>query len=62
MKNTKMKELLQKLGTLLALFILILIFSVTMPQTFPKVSNAMNILKEMCIRDSIYTERECFGG
>ena len=31
MKNTKMKELLQKLGTLMALAILVLIFCITMP-------------------------------
>ena len=59
MKNTKMKELLQKLGTLLALFILILIFSVTMPQTFPKVSNAMNILKAASINCLIASGMLC---
>ena len=45
MKNTKMKELLQKLGTLMALAILVLIFCITMPDKFMKVGNFMNILK-----------------
>ena len=46
MKNTKMKELLQKLGTLMALAILVLIFCITMPDKFMKVGNFMNILKQ----------------
>ena len=40
MKNTKMKELLQKLGTLMALAILVLIFCITMPDKFMKVGGA----------------------
>ena len=49
MKNTKMKELLQKLGTLMALAILVLIFCITMPDKFMKVGNFMNILKQASI-------------
>ena len=40
MKNTKMKELLQKLGTLMALAILVLIFCITMPDKFIKIGRA----------------------
>ena len=49
MKKNSGKELLQKLGTLLALVILIIIFCVLMPDKFPKISNIMNILKQASI-------------
>ena len=49
MKKNSAKELLQKLGTLLALFILIVIFCVAMPDKFPRINNIMNILKQASI-------------
>ena len=49
MKKNSGKELLQKLGTLLALVILIIIFCALMPDKFPKLSNIMNILKQASI-------------
>ena len=49
MKKNSGKELLQKLGTLLALVILIIIFWVMMPDKFPRLSNIMNILKQASI-------------
>lgn len=58
-KNTSAKELLQKLGTLLALFILIAIFCVTMPDKFPKVANVMNILKQASINCLIASGMLC---
>lgn len=43
------KELLQKLGTLMALAILVLIFSFALPDKFLRVGNVMNILKQASI-------------
>jgi len=58
-KNTSAKELLQKLGTLLALFILIAIFWITMPDKFPKITNVMNILKQASINCLIASGMLC---
>lgn len=49
MKKNSAKELLQKLGTLMALFILVVIFCVAMPDKFPRLSNIMNIFKQASI-------------
>ena len=49
MKKNSARELLQKLGTLLALVILIIVFWALMPDKFPKISNIMNILKQASI-------------
>ena len=43
-KKTSAKDLMQKLGTLMALAILFLIFCAVLPTKFPKVGNLMNIL------------------
>ena len=59
MKNMKMKELLQKLGTLMALAILVLIFCITMPDKFMKVGNFMNILKQASINCLIASGMLC---
>ena len=59
MKNTKMKELLQKLGTLMALAIMVLIFCITMPDKFMKVGNFMNILKQASINCLIASGMLC---
>ena len=58
-KNSSAKELLQKLGTLLALIILIAIFCITMPDKFPKIANVMNILKQACINCLIASGMLC---
>ena len=58
-KNNSAKELLQKLGTLLALIILIAIFCITMPDKFPRVSNIMNILKQASINCLIASGMLC---
>ena len=58
-KNNSAKELLQKLGTLLALVILIAIFCITMPDKFPRVSNIMNILKQASINCLIASGMLC---
>ena len=58
-KNSSAKELLQKLGTLLALIILIAIFCITMPDKFPKIANVMNILKQASINCLIASGMLC---
>ena len=58
-KNSSAKELLQKLGTLLALIILIAIFCITMPDKFPKIANVMNILKKASINCLIASGMLC---
>ena len=58
-KNNSAKELLQKLGTLLALIILIAIFWIAMPDKFPRVSNIMNILKQASINCLIASGMLC---
>ena len=45
-KKTEIKDILQKLGTALALVILVIIFCIVRPDTFPKIGNVMNILKQ----------------
>ena len=58
-KNSSAKELLQKLGTLLALVILIAVFCITMPDKFPKIGNVMNILKQASINCLIASGMLC---
>ena len=58
-KNSSAKELLQKLGTLLALIILIAIFCITMPDKFPQIGNVMNILKQASINCLIASGMLC---
>ncbi len=59
MKKNSAKELLQKLGTLLALAILVLIFCFAMPDKFPKINNIMNILKQASINCLIASGMLC---
>jgi ribose transport system permease protein len=62
MKNknkTSVKDLMQKLGTLMALAILFLIFCVVLPGKFPKVGNLMNILKQASINCLIASGMLC---
>lgn len=58
-KNNSAKELLQKLGTLLALVILIAIFCIAMPDKFPRIGNIMNILKQASINCLIASGMLC---
>ena len=48
-KQSKGKELLQKLATLMALFILVLIFTIAVPGKFLRYPNLMNVLKQAAI-------------
>lgn len=58
-KNNTTKELLQKLGTLMALIILVVIFCVSMPDKFPRINNVMNILKQASINCLIASGMLC---
>ena len=58
-KKNSGKELLQKLGTLMALALLVLIFCVMMPDKFMKVGNFMNILKQASINCLIASGMLC---
>ena len=59
MKKNSARELLQKLGTLLALVILIIVFWALMPDKFPKIANIMNILKQASINCLIASGMLC---
>ena len=48
-KNSKFKTIMQKLGTALALVILVIIFCIALPDKFPKMGNIMNVLKQASI-------------
>ena len=58
-KNSRVKELLEKLGTVMALLILIAVFCIAMPDKFPKVANVMNILKQASINCLIASGMLC---
>ena len=58
-KKSTVKEFLEKLGTILALLILILIFCVAMPDKFPRIGNIMNILKQASINCLIASGMLC---
>ena len=47
--KANIKGILQKLGTALALVILVIVFCIVRPDSFPKVGNIMNILKQASI-------------
>ena len=49
MKNSKFKSIMQKMGTALALVILVIIFCIALPDKFPQMGNIMNILKQASI-------------
>ena len=48
-KDSKVKAALQKLTTVIALLALIILFTITMPNKFPRIANVMNILKQASI-------------
>lgn len=58
-KKSTVKEFLEKLGTILALLILILIFCIVMPDKFPRIGNIMNILKQASINCLIASGMLC---
>ena len=58
-KKTSAKDLMQKLGTLMALAILFLIFCAVLPTKFPKVGNLMNILKQASLNCLIASGMLC---
>ena len=58
-KKTSVKDILQKLGTAMALAILCLIFSIVLPSKFPTVDNIMNILRQASINCLIASGMLC---
>lgn len=58
-KKSTAKELLEKLGTVVALLILIVIFCIVMPDKFPRIGNIMNILKQASINCLIASGMLC---
>lgn len=58
-KKSTVKEFLEKLGTVLALLILIVVFCVAMPDKFPRIGNVMNILKQASINCLIASGMLC---
>ncbi len=58
-KKSTAKELLEKLGTVLALLILIVVFCIVMPDKFPRIGNVMNILKQASINCLIASGMLC---
>ena len=59
MKKNSAKELLQKLGTLMALALLVIIFCIMMPDKFPRINNIMNIFKQASINCLIASGMLC---
>ena len=57
--KSTVKELLEKLGTVLALLILIVVFCIVMPDKFPRIGNIMNILKQASINCLIASGMLC---
>ena len=58
-KKTSVKDILQKLGTAMALAILCLIFSIVLPSKFPTIDNIMNILRQASINCLIASGMLC---
>ena len=58
-KNSNFKSFIQKMGTALALIILVIIFCIALPDKFPKVGNIMNILKQASINCLIASGMLC---
>lgn len=53
------KNILQKMGSLIALFILLIVFCITLPDKFPRIGNIMNILKQASINCLIASGMLC---
>ncbi len=58
-KKKTLKTILQKMGSLIALMILIIIFCITLPDKFPRIGNVMNILKQAAINCLISSGMLC---
>ena len=58
-KKLSVKDIMQKLGTVMALAILVIIFCVTMPDKFPRITNIMNIFKQASINCLIASGMLC---
>ena len=58
-KKSTVKEFLEKLGTVMALLILIVVFCIVMPDKFPRIGNVMNILKQASINCLIASGMLC---
>lgn len=58
-KEHKIKIIIQKMGTLIALFLLIVIFCILLPEKFPRIGNIMNILKQASINCLIASGMLC---
>lgn len=58
-KEKSLKKILQKMGTLIALFVLVTIFCILLPDKFPRVGNVMNILKQASINCLIASGMLC---
>ena len=58
-KKLSVKDIIQKLGTVMALAILVIIFCITMPDKFPRITNIMNIFKQASINCLIASGMLC---
>ena len=58
-KNSKFKSIMQKMGTALALVILVIIFCIVLPDKFPKMGNIMAVLKQASINCLISSGMLC---
>lgn len=58
-KKLSVKDIMQKLGTVMALAILVIIFCITMPDKFPRITNIMNIFKQASINCLIASGMLC---
>ncbi len=58
-KDSTVKKILQKMGSIIALLILILIFCIALPGKFPRIDNVMNILKQASINCLISSGMLC---
>ncbi len=58
-KDSTVKKILQKMGSIIALLILIIIFCIALPDKFPRIANVMNILKQASINCLISSGMLC---
>ena len=58
-KTSKIKTIVEKLSTLMALLILIIVFCIILPDKFPRINNVMNILKQASINCLISSGMLC---
>ncbi len=58
-KDSTIKTILQKMGSIIALLILIIVFCIALPDKFPRIANVMNILKQASINCLISSGMLC---